>query len=333
MAEQPSMTLKQQVYSLFLGCVIPNRFPMYEKATRVIMQKLNVELKNMEGASCCPAPGAVRSVDNKIWSLLGARNITIAENNKADIMALCNGCYGTLSDVNHSLKTNAQLAKEINDDLAKINRHYDGSINVKHIMEILVKDISIPRIKAAVTRPLGLNVAIHYGCHLLSPSSLRPFGGNFENPRFFDDLVEACGCKSLDYQERLLCCGAGGGVRGSYRDISLEFTHQKVHNMREAGADCIAVACPFCALQFDLGQNEINEIERKILDPDEPPYKIPVIYVSQLIGLAMGIDAQELGLIKVPGLQNISPFTDTSPLLSKLKPMPVQTPTEGGAKI
>jgi heterodisulfide reductase subunit B len=296
---------------------------MYEKATRVVMEKMHVILKDMEGASCCPAPGVFRSVDTRTWTLIGARNLTIAEKNEADILTLCNGCYGTLSDVNHNLKTNSSLAHEVNDDLAKINRHFAGSIAVKQIMEVLYKDIGVNKIKSATTRPLGLNVAVHYGCHLLSPSALRPFGGNIENPRFFDEIVEACGCKSVDYREKMLCCGAGGGVRGSFRDISLEFTHQKVHNMREADADCIAVACPFCALQFDLGQTEINEPEKKILDPDEPPYKIPVIYIMQLIGLAMGIDPKELGIIKVPGLQNISPFTDTSPLLLKIKSIPV----------
>jgi len=318
--ENQDLPIENQLnYSLFLGCVVPNRYPMYEKATRVVMEKLNVNLKDMEGASCCPAPGVFRSVDTKLWTLIGARNLTIAEQNNADIVALCNGCYGTLSDVNHILKSNSQVAKETNEDLSQINRHYNGSIAVKHLMEVLYKDIGLERIKSAITTPIKLNVAVHYGCHLLSPSTLRPFGGSLENPTFFDEIVEATGCKSVDYREKMLCCGAGGGVRGSFRDVSLEFTHQKIHNMREADADCIVLACPFCALQFDLGQTEINEPERKILDPDEQPYKIPVVYITQLLGLAMGIDPVELGLVKVEGLQGISPFTDTSPLLAKLK--------------
>ena len=152
-------------YSLFLGCVVPNRYPMYEKATRVVMEKLKIILKDMEGASCCPAPGVFRSVDNKIWTLIGARNLTIAEKNNADIVTLCNGCYGTLSDVNHILKSNPQITRETNEDLSKINRHYNGTIAVKHLMEVLYKDIGLSRIKSVITTPLKLNVAVHYGCH------------------------------------------------------------------------------------------------------------------------------------------------------------------------
>lgn len=322
-AEKPPAIEKQLAYSLFLGCVIPNRYPMYEKATRTVMEKMQVKLKDMEGASCCPAPGVFRSVDPKIWNLIGARNITIAEQNKADIVTLCNGCYGTLLDVNHSLKTNGVMQAAINNDLAKINRHYEGSIEVKQVMEVLYKDLGVEKIKSMVKRPLaGLKVAVHYGCHLLSPSAIRPFGGNYENPTFFDEVVEALGCKSVDYRERFLCCGAGGGVRGSFRDVSLEFTHQKVHNIREGGADCIIVSCPFCALQLDLGQVEINEPERKILDPDEPPYKIPVVYIMQLVGLALGMDPKEVGLVKIPGLPNISPYTDTAPFLARIASIP-----------
>ncbi len=317
--EQTSENEKQLAYSLFLGCVIPNRYPMYEKAARTVLAKMQVTLKDMEGASCCPAPGVFRSVDPKIWNLVGARNITIAEQNKADIVTLCNGCYGTLLDVNHSMKTNGAMRAAINDDLAQINRHYEGSVEVKQVMEVLYKDIGVARIKSMVKRPLtGVKVAVHYGCHLLSPSAIRPFGGNYENPTFFDEVVEALGCKSVDYRERFLCCGAGGGVRGSFRDVSLEFTHQKLYNIREVGADCIVVACPFCALQLDMGQVEVNEPERKILDPDEQPYKIPVVYIMQLVGLALGLDPKEVGLVKVPGLANISPFTDTAPFLAKL---------------
>ena len=131
-------------------------------------------------------------------------------------------------------------------------------------------------------------------------------------------------------------------MRGSFRDISLEFTHQKVHNMREAGADCIVVACPFCALQLDLGQIEINEPERKILDPDEPPYKIPVLHITQLLGLALGLDPKEVGIVKVPGLTGISPYVDPAAFLLKLNAIQstpsdssqvvLQSQTSGGGK-
>lgn len=332
MTEENTINPGDYKYSLFLGCVIPNRYPMIEKATREVMKNLNVELIDMEGASCCPAPGVFRSIDTHIWNLLGARNITIAEQNKADIVTLCNGCYGTLLEVNHNLQTEEKLKDQINNELKEIGKHYDGSVKVKQVMEVLYYDIGLEKLKPFLKKKLGLKVAVHYGCHLLSPSSIRPYEGEFEVPRFFDELVEATGCESVEYNEKMLCCGAGGGVRSSFRDVSLEFTHQKLHNMRDADADCVCVCCPFCELQFDLGQMEINQPQLNILDPDEQPYEIPVIFITQLVGLSMGLTPEEVGLVKNKKLQNVSPFISNDKLLEKIKEKINGEPTEEAKK-
>ena len=107
-------------YSLFLGCVIPNRYPTLEKASRVVIKELGADLIDMEGASCCPAPGVFRGVDDHVWNLIGSRNITIAEGNNADIVTLCNGCYGSLGEVDHNMKHKPKLRNMINEDLKQI---------------------------------------------------------------------------------------------------------------------------------------------------------------------------------------------------------------------
>jgi len=165
-----------------------------------------------------------------------------------------------------------------------------------------------------------LNIAIHYGCHILKPSNTQLFGQDPDNPTFFDEVVEAIGCNSIDYREKLMCCGAGGSLRTGFKDNSLQYTLAKLREIRKVGADCIVVCCPFCHLQFDLGQVEVT----KLLDEGEEPYKIPVI-----LGLAMGFEPEDLGMIKPKELKGISPFVSFDPLLEKIKNIPLDD-VEGG---
>lgn len=301
-------------YSFYLGCVIPNRYPMTERATRSVLSELGVHLKEMEGASCCPAPGVFRSFDIPTWLTLGARNVTIAEQNQADILTMCNGCYGTLLEVDHLLKHNPNKKSEVNEHLKKIGRKYNGSIKVKHLMEVLYFDIGLKKIQDVAIKPLGLKIAVHYGCHLLKPMETRPWG-EFENPRFFDEIIEALGCESVDYKDKLMCCGAGGGVRSAIKEVSLDFTRHKLEEIRKVGADLIVVACPFCQLQLDLGQLEVNSIFKDMIGE---PFKIPVFYISQLLGLSMGLNPNDLGLIKNHDMKGVPPFISQDAILKKI---------------
>lgn len=310
-------------YGLYLGCVIPNRYPMDELATRVVLDYLDIGIKDLEGASCCPAPGVFRSFDIPTWLTLGARNISISEQLNRDLITMCNGCYGTLLEVNHTLKHDNKARNAVNEKLAEINKQYHGSSDVLHVVDVLYNKIGIEELKKYVVNSLNLKVAVHYGCHLIKSSKTRPWCGETENPRFFEELVEITGCKTVEYKDRLMCCGAGGGVRSAVKEVSLDFTREKLENMRSAGAEAIIVACPFCQLQFDLGQNEVNAVFK---DSIGEPFSIPVIYITQLLGLAFGLDPTTLGLqrFKMAGLPPFQPtefiFTkdlDFSDLLSE----------------
>jgi len=321
--EKPLSNLR---FSLFLGCVIPNRYPMIERASRFVLDKLGMELVDMEGATCCPAPGVFRSVDKALWLTLGTRNLVIAQNNKTtELLTLCNGCFGTLHEVEHEMKSNPEINKRINEILAEKNLHFDGNVNVRQIMDVLYFDLGLEKLKSLVKKTLNLNVAIHYGCHILKPSNTQLFGQDPDNPTFFDEVVESIGCQSIDYQEKLMCCGAGGSLRTGFKDSSLQYTLAKLRQIRKVGADCIVVCCPFCHLQFDLGQIEVS----KLLDEGEEEYRIPVIFITQLMGLAMGLDPEDLGMIKPKELKGISPFVSFDPLLKKIENIPLDD-VEGG---
>jgi len=274
--------------SLFLGCIVPNRYPGIEKATQLCLDKLDIDCFDLPGASCCPAPGVFRSFDKPTWLALVGRNIVLSEELGCDVLTICNGCYGSLTDANHELKEDAALKKSTNVHLGKIGKKYEGTVDVRHIVEFLYDEFGPEKIKEMVVKPLDLKVALHYGCHLVKPSKERQLG-SVEQPTFFDELIEATGVESIDYPDKMACCGAGGGVRSALLEKSLEMTNHKLSRIRDAGADCIVNACPFCHLQFDSGQAEIRE--KFALE-----YNIPVLHYSQLLGLALGFPPEELGI-------------------------------------
>ena len=274
--------------SFFLGCIAPNRYPGIEAATIKTLEKLGTELVDLEGASCCPAPGVFRSFDKITWLALASRNVTLSEEMGLDILTVCNGCFGSLVDANNLMKEDSKLREEVNKVLKEIGHEFKGTIEVRHIIEYLSQEVGAEKIKAAVSIPMDLNVALHYGCHLVKPSKERHLGST-ENPRFFDELVEATGATSVDYEDKMACCGAGGGARTAVLETSLQMAVNKLEHMKAAGVDCIVDACPFCHLQFDVGQTEIKKKFDKV-------YDLPVLHYSQLLGLAMGLPLNELGI-------------------------------------
>ena len=232
-------------------------------------------------------------------------------------MTGCNGCFGTLRDTWEELKHDPDLKSEINTHLAKIGRKFEGTSEPKHVVQVLSQDMGLDYIKDYIKHTFkDLKVAIHYGCHIGKPSDKRPWGGEYEDPRYLDDLIELTGAKSIDYKDKLLCCGAGGSVRSAVKEVSLDFTREKLTNIKEAGCDVIITACPFCHLQLDLGQLEVNGVFKNEI---EEPFKIPVIYTTQILGLAMGIDPSRLGLMKNHELAGVPPFISIDPFLTKVK--------------
>lgn len=280
------MSLK---YALFLGCVVPNRYPGIEVASRKVMPKIGVMLEDLTGASCCPAPGVIGSLSRDSWLALASRNLCLAERLGLNVLTVCNGCFATLSDANRELKESSERRDRVTKLLHGIGLNYVGRVKVRHIAEVLGREVGSKAIQEHVTKPLsGLKVAVHYGCHLVKPRVSRNFD-NPENPTILDELVKALGAESVDYEEKMACCGAGGGVRSGVPDVSLRMLNEKLANIQNAGADCVVDVCPFCHLQFDKGQVELKQ-------GYDISYSIPVLHYVQALGLAMGYSVAELGL-------------------------------------
>lgn len=280
-----------RTFSFFLGCVMPNRFPNLEASIRVVLPKLGVNLEDLEGASCCPAPGVVRSFDEPTWLALASRNLALAEMSGHDIITGCNGCYGTFKDALAEIHEHPDRLREVRKIFKDMGLKFAGRVDAKHVIEV-INEIGPEFIRNKVTRPLtGIKVGVHYGCHLLKPSKIRPWQQT-QKPTFLDKLVEATGAKSVQYKDKDMCCGAGGGVRGSQVNLSIDIAKEKLDNLIDAEVDCIIDVCSFCHLQYETAQAQLNE------ELGEKRYQIPVIYYTQLLGLALGLDPTELGLDK-----------------------------------
>ncbi len=272
-------------YAFFLGCVMPMRYPGIESSTRETMKMLGVELVDVDGFSCCPAPGITRSLHSDTWLSVAAQNLVSAQEAKLDIVTVCNGCYGSLDEAAHVLNHDEKKRAEVNKILKKAgSKEYNGKTEVYHFAEILHKEVGVSKIASQVKHKQdNMKVAIHYGCHFLKPSAVRALD-NPETPHLLEDLVEATGAKSVDYRHKQMCCGAGGGVRANTPDVALKMTEEKLNYLDEVEVDMILDVCPFCHLQYDRGQKDLGRKKQ-----------YPVLHLSQFYGLAFGMDRRNLG--------------------------------------
>ena len=273
-------------YALFLGCTIPARQPNYESSVRKSLSKLGVELVDLPNMTCC-APPPIESINLQSSMSLAAYNICLAEEADLDLITLCSGCFQSLAKTNAMLKADEHLKAKINSVLSHTGKKFEGSKEVKHYLQVLADDVSIKRVRQSISKPLNnLKVAAFYGCHALRPSELLKLDDP-EDPRILDDLIEALGAKSVEYPNKLKCCG--GLLRGVSDELALDLAREKLVNTSKAGADCITTLCPFCFIALDIGQIQLRS---KLNET----YDMPVLHYSELLALSLGIDPKELAL-------------------------------------
>jgi heterodisulfide reductase subunit B len=283
-------------FAFFLGCTVPARLPQYEASSRAVLEKFGIGLVDIKEFNCCGYP--IRNTDYKAAILASARNLALAESKHLDMLVLCQCGFGMLKHADYHLKKDPGLKKEINALLQREGMSYEGGVEIKHLLSVLHHDVGIETIKKKVSKPFqGLKIATHYGCHALRPSEITQFDDPV-NPTLFDDLVEATGAESIDWQARLDCCGAP--LFGVNDDLSMDLMEKKVANARESGADYLCVGCPYCHIQFDTVQTMLHR-ERG------GNHLLPPILYSQLLGLSLGMESRVLGVrlnkIDIPGIE------------------------------
>jgi len=272
-------------YMLFLGCAIPYRVSAYEISTRKVAEKLGIELVDMPEYNCCGLP--MDPVSHDIMLALAARNLCVAEKQGLNIMTLCPGCAGTLRKVNKMLKEDKKLKELVNGYLKETGLEFKGTIEVKHLVQVLAEDVGFEKIRGAVQKPLNpLKVAEHNGCHVLRPVKYVGFDDP-ENPVMLKKLIEATGAKCLDYMDETECCGAP--IIGVNEKIPLQLARDKLSHIKDAGAQAMVTVCPFCHMMFDTNQSRIERMFNET-------FGLPVLHYPQLLGLAMGFSPEELAL-------------------------------------
>jgi len=270
-------------YLLFLGCTIPYRVSSYEVSARRVLPKLGVELVEMPDFNCCGLP--VDPANHELMLVLAARNLCLAEQQKTNIVTLCTGCATTLRKTNKMLKEDKRLRETVNGHLKEIGMEFKGTVEAKHLVQMLKEDVGFEKIKGAVQKPLtGLGVAEHCGCHLLRPAKISGFD-NAEDPHVLKALIELTGAKCLDYADESECCGYT--VVAIDEKVSLSLAREKLRHIKEAGAQAMITVCPSCHLIFDMQQ---SRIERAFGET----FNLPVLHYTQLLGLAMGFSPEEL---------------------------------------
>jgi heterodisulfide reductase subunit B2 len=275
--------MPESKYLIFLGCAVPYRVSAYEISSRRVLTKLGVELVEMPEFNCCGLP--LDPVSHETMLILAARNLALAEQKGLNIITLCPGCAGTLKKVNKILTEDKVLREQINSHLKESNLEFKGTINTKHLIQVLTEDIGLENIKKAVVKPLNmLKVAEHNGCHILRPKEYIGFDDP-ENPQILKNLIEATGATCLDYIDETECCGAPSvGVSDK---VALQLARDKLSHVKMVDAQALITICPFCHIMYDTNELRIEKMFNEV-------YGIPVLHYPQLLGLAMGMTPEEL---------------------------------------
>ncbi|MFX1409049.1 MAG: heterodisulfide reductase-related iron-sulfur binding cluster [Promethearchaeota archaeon] len=269
---------------LFPGCVITYRLPFIEVSIRRVLDYLGISYAENSKFSCCPDPNGIKNSNKLLFSITAARNLALAEQKNQAILTPCNGCFTTLKKVKGEIEEDHHFKRKMNSYLDKIDIEVQGKCQVFHMVEFFSKFMR-EKVRDNLKYPLtGLKVAVHYGCHFLRPSNKVQLDDPLK-PMIFDDLIRDLGAQSVDYDLKMECCG-GSLERAGKPSLSLEIINAKLGNMKEKDVDCIVVCCPQCYIQFDHLQQELKKLDYK--------YDIPVLYYSELLCIALGIDIQEV---------------------------------------
>jgi heterodisulfide reductase subunit B len=274
------------VYALFLGCTIPARVRNYEQSVRAVADRLGIKLVDLEGFACCGF--TMEAVDHRVAESLAARNLTLAEEAGLSICTLCSSCTSALTEASRHLAEDPEEKEEVNRRLSRIQRRYEGPVKVKHFARILWEEVGLERIRQACTRSLeGLRLAAHYGCHYLKPSEVYGGFDLVEDPQSLDALIRVTRATPVDYMRKKQCCG--GSVLGADQHTALDMARDKLVELRGLEVDALVVVCPFCGVMYDSNQKLIEKTFGQSLG-------LPVLYLTQVLGLAMGMDEKTLGL-------------------------------------
>ena len=306
-------------YGYYPGCSLERNARAYHDSAMAVTGPLGIELTELDDWNCCGASEYFSLELLPAYSLV-ARNLALAAEqiqNGAQLAAPCSMCYLNLKKTDHYMADSPDLSEKVNTALGAGGLNYKpGSVRVRHLLDIITQDVGYEVVTEKVTKPLyDLRVAAYYGCLIVRPG----FEDSFDNPEYptsLDNLMRALGAEVVDFPMKAHCCG--GHMTQISEATALEMIRLLLKNAADYQADVIVTLCPMCQLNLDAYQDNVN----KHFGTD---YKIPILYFTQLMGLAFGLPPKQLGFGKE--------FVDARPALAKIgleapKPAQKQRPSK-----
>ena len=287
------------------GCSLLGSSREFDESVRAVLGALDVELVEVPDWNCCGASSA-HLLNHDLSLALPARILAQAEAAGLDeVLAPCAACFNRLAEARHEIAEDAALAREVG---RVLDRPFGNKVEVINLVQAM-RELG-PAIKEKTVRPLaGLKVACYYGCLLVRPAAATNFDDP-ERPSAMEEVVRALGAEPVEWSKRLVCCG--GNFSLSRQDSVVRLGREILEDAKAAGADVVAVACPMCQSNLDFRQ--------KAMARDGRSLQLPILYLTQLVGLALGLDEQTLGLARH--------FVDAGPTLRKLAAAAPAAPAE-----
>lgn len=273
-------------YSYYPGCSLHSAHKGYDMSCKAVSKHLGCELVDLEDWNCCGA--TIYMSIKKVTSLaIAARNLALAEKEGLDIVTPCSSCYTILNKAHKYLSNSPELLDSVNTCLAEAGLKYNCTVRVRHPIDVLVNDIGLEIISMYVKKPLdGLRVANYYGCQIVRPD--KGFDDK-ENPTSMENLFQTIGAEEVYFPNKLRCCG--GMLMTTFEDAALKLSEEILDCAVENKADCIVTTCPLCQMNLEAYQDKINKKFNK-------NYKMPILFFTQVLGIALGLSEDELGIDK-----------------------------------
>ena len=273
-------------YAYYPGCSAHSTARDMHESCLAVAKALGIELNEIKGWTCCGA-SAGHQTDRKLAASLASANLLVAKQMDMDMVVNCAACYNRSKVANYEINASEEMRQSVADSLGET---YDGSVPVRHFVEILFKDVGPAKLRKKIINSLkGLKVAAYYGCYLVRLPEATGFDDP-ENPTILENLIDAIGGTTVEWSGKVDCCG---GMQNLTRtEITVRRSAAVIEMAQAAGAECIVVACPMCQISLDVRQADMEKMLGK-------KYDMPVMYVTQLLGLVLGISPKELGLDKL----------------------------------
>jgi heterodisulfide reductase subunit B len=276
-------------FTYYPGCSSQGSARHLDESLRAIAPALGIELEELDDWNCCGASvGHIGGGRLPNMALTGRNLANAQRQGPQDVVTGCAACYLNTHAGNEKIKSDVNQRQKVNEALAAGDLSYDADLKVRHMCEVIVNEVGIDKVKERVTNPLtGLKVAGYVGCQTVRPFANTAAGGEYDtydDPAFLDDFAKALGAEAVPFQHKTACCG--GSVSVMSPDRTLHLIKNILEEAKQAGADVISTPCPLCQTNVEMYQDQINE-------KFGTDYNIPVVFYSQWMAVAFGLDADK----------------------------------------